>query len=89
MTLIADSYPRNSYPLNLYHWLGPYTVKRKHKKEWFSSLRKFWRFYFEEKYNAALLKPYIENASGQKADEKDVAADERGAKKNFDNVLDE
>ena len=30
---------------------------------------------FKKKYNAALLKSYIENASGQEADEKDVVTD--------------
>ena len=37
-------------------------------------------------YIAALSKPYIENASSQEEDEKDVVADEKPVKKNLDNV---
>ena len=42
----------------------------------------------KKKYNAALLKPHIGNASGQEADEKDVDTDEI-PEKNLDNVPDE
>ena len=35
----------------------------------------------KKKYNAALSKPYIENASGQEVDEKDVVAEKKQQKR--------
>lgn len=42
----------------------------------------------KKKYNSALIKFYIENASGQDAEENDDVADEKSSKKNIDNVPD-
>lgn len=42
----------------------------------------------KKKYNSALRKFYIENASGQDAEEKDDVADKESSKNNIGNVPD-
>ena len=41
-----------------------------------------------KKHNAELLKPYTEKSTDQEAEENDVVADEKPAKKNLKNVPD-
>ena len=65
-----------------YRWLGPYTVKALNKNG-LSSLESSKGIVLKQKYNSALLKPYIEYAS------EEANAPDRNNKERFDNVPDE
>ena len=54
-----------------YRWLGSYAVK-KINKNGSITLENYKGSILKKKYNAALLKPYIENTSGQEVDKTDV-----------------
>ena len=65
-----------------HRWLGPYTVKTLHKNG-LASLESSKGIVLKQKYNSALLRPYIKYAN------EEANASDRNDKERFDNVPDE